>query len=82
MKYVVRIMEWIKNRIANNFKQNALTAILAVVISASMTTVDPSRFKREETALFGQNEKELFEYVTNAEEFHEVSIKLLSSKLH
>ena len=66
-------MEWIKNRLANNFKQSATTAILAVVISASMTTVDPLRYKQEETALFGQNQKELFEYVTNADEFHEVS---------
>ena len=74
IRYIVSAMEWIKNRLANNFKQSATTAILAVVISASMTTVDPLRYKQEETALFGQNQKELFEYVTNAEEFHEVSI--------
>ena len=67
-------MEWFKNRIANNVKQNTISAILAVIISASMMKVDPSKLKQEESALFGQNEKELFEYVTNADEFHEVSI--------
>ena len=65
-------MEWIKERITNTFKHNRVSAVLALAISSSLMQVDPSNTTKEEVAVFGQSEKELFEYVTKAEEFHEV----------
>ena len=68
-------MEWIKNRMTNTFKNNTISAVLALVISTSFINVDPSNSPEEEIAVYSQSEKELFEYVTRADEFHEVSKK-------
>ena len=66
------MMEWIKQRISNTFKHNALSAFLALSISMSLLKVDPSKSPKNEVAVFSQSENELFEYVTRSDEFHEV----------
>ena len=66
------MMDWIKQRISYTFKHNTVSALLAVGISMSLLKVDPSKSPKNEVAVFSQSEKELFEYVTKSEEFHEV----------
>ena len=66
------MMDWIKQRISRTFRQNTVSALLAVGISMSLLKVDPSKSPKNEVAVFSQSENELFEYVTKSEEFHEV----------
>ena len=57
----------------NSFKHNTISGVVALVISMSLLKVDPSSSPKQEVAVFSQPEKDLFEYVTRADEFHEVS---------
>ena len=65
-------MEWIKSRMATNFKQSTISAVLALVVSAIVLKTEPVNYAKKEIAVFTQSESELFEYVTRADEFHEV----------
>ena len=65
-------MEWIKSRMATNFKQSTTSAVLALVVSAIVLKIEPVNYAKKEIAVFTQSESELFEYVTRADEFHEV----------
>ena len=65
-------MEWIKSRMATNFKQSTISAVLALGVSAIVLKIEPVNFAKKEIAVFTQSERELFEYVTQADEFHEV----------
>ena len=68
-------MEWIKSRMGTNLKQSSISATLAIVVSAFVLKIDPSNFAKDEIAVFTQSERELFDYVTKAEDFHEVRKK-------
>ena len=65
-------MEWIKSRMATNFKQSTISAVLALVVSSIVLKIEPVNYAKKEIAVFTQSESELFEYVTRADEFHEV----------
>ena len=66
-------MEWIKSRMMNTLRHHTISGVIALVISMSLLKVDPSYSPKQEVAIFSQSEKDLFEYVTRADEFHEVS---------
>ena len=65
-------MEWIKSRMSTNLKQSTISAVLAFGVSAIVLKIEPVNFAKKEIAVFTQSERELFEYVTQADEFHEV----------
>ena len=69
-------MEWIKSRMGTNLKQSTISATLAIVVSAFVLKIEPSNFAKDEIAVFTQSESELFDYVTKAEDFHEVRKKI------
>ena len=75
-------MEWIKQRVKNSFKYSTISGIIAVVISASLVTIDPSKSPKKVIAVFEQPQQEIFEYVTNSDEFHEVNIDILNEVFH
>ena len=75
-------MEWIKSRMINTFKHNVISGALALLLSVGLLKVDPTNSPKQEIGVFTQPERDLFEYVTRADEFHEVSevlYKLLRS---
>ena len=47
-------MEWIKTRMATNFKQSSISAALALAVSASLLKMEPSNYPKEEIAVFGR----------------------------
>merc|ERR1712150_94796 len=61
----------IKQRVKNSFKYSTISGIIAVIISASLVTIDPSKSPKKVIAVFEQPQQEIFEYVTNSDEFHE-----------
>ena len=65
-------MEWIKTRMTTNLKQSSISAAIALAVSASVLKMEPANYPKEELAVFTQPKNELFEYVTNPDEFHEV----------
>ena len=69
-------MDWIKSRMGTNLKQSTISATLAIVVSAFVLKIEPSNFAKDEIAVFTQSESELFDYVTKAEDFHEVRKKI------
>ena len=50
----------------NNGKSSFLAAILAVLISLIFVEVDPELYQIKETAIFTQDSKFVFEYLTDS----------------
>ena len=56
----------------NNGKSSIFAAFLAILISFSFLEVDPELFQIEESAIFNQNSKFVFDYLTDSQHIPEV----------
>ena len=56
----------------NNGKSSIFAAFLAILTSFSFLEVDPELFQIEESAIFNQNSKFVFDYLTDSHHIPEV----------